>query len=49
MAFSYKDSKRVLWNYDCNMMILGEETRLALQKRARISVSTCAVGGTMTL
>ncbi|MBA0770036.1 hypothetical protein Gotri_018715 [Gossypium trilobum] len=25
VSFPYKDSKRVLWNYDCNVMISGEE------------------------
>ncbi|KAA3462130.1 hypothetical protein EPI10_028646 [Gossypium australe] len=25
VAFPYKDSKRVKWNYDCNMMIPGEK------------------------
>ncbi|KAA3482739.1 hypothetical protein EPI10_004962 [Gossypium australe] len=25
VAFPYKDSKRVLWNYDCNVMTPGED------------------------
>ncbi|KAA3461645.1 Gag-pro-like protein [Gossypium australe] len=32
VAFPYKDSKGVLWNYDCNVMIPGEENSVGTSK-----------------
>ncbi|XP_016723827.1 uncharacterized protein [Gossypium hirsutum] len=31
-VFPYKDSKRVLWNYDCNVTILGKESLVDASK-----------------
>ncbi|KAA3474585.1 hypothetical protein EPI10_024855 [Gossypium australe] len=32
VAFPYKDSKRVPWNYDCNVMISGEENLVSISE-----------------
>ena len=32
VSFPYKDSKRVPWNYDCNVAIPGKESSVSLLK-----------------
>ena len=34
VAFPYKDSKKVPWNYDCNVMITGEENPINASEEA---------------
>ncbi|KAA3481182.1 hypothetical protein EPI10_021567 [Gossypium australe] len=35
VAFPYKDSKRVPWNYDCNVTILGEENPVSTSEEGQ--------------
>ncbi|XP_052880050.1 uncharacterized protein LOC128286692 [Gossypium arboreum] len=49
VTFPYKDSKRVPWNYDCNVISQKRRAQWAPQKMARILVSTRIVGGAMAL
>ncbi|KAA3468973.1 spindle pole body component 110-like protein [Gossypium australe] len=43
VAFPYKDSKRVPWNYDCNVTISGEENSTsALEEGQDVGFYTCS-------